>query len=160
MKDFNELSVEELKVLKKKKEYQLAQQKANEKRRREDNHHKYMMGGVIHKYFPYCYCFEEDEWNRIIKRVFDTKEFRDVVNQICIECGKEIPTGPDGKFIMDVKKDHTRKGSQDERNVAENAEQNEQKVTANAEQNEQKITADTDQNEKLNNTLGAAIGKW
>ena len=28
--------------------------KQNEKRRKTDNHHKYIMGGIIMKYFPDC----------------------------------------------------------------------------------------------------------
>ena len=27
---------------------------------------KYMMGGIVHKYFPECYQFDEQELNRII----------------------------------------------------------------------------------------------
>lgn len=41
--------------------------KANEVRRGIENRHKYMMGGVVHKYFPECYSFEEDEMNEILK---------------------------------------------------------------------------------------------
>ena len=33
---------------------------------KEENQHKYMMGGIVHKYFPECYQFDEQELNRII----------------------------------------------------------------------------------------------
>lgn len=35
---------------------------------------KYMMGGVVHKYLPECYSFEESEMNEIIKVVFNLDE--------------------------------------------------------------------------------------
>ncbi|WP_248405877.1 hypothetical protein [Butyrivibrio fibrisolvens] len=33
------------------------EKKANDARRKIENHHKYMMGGVVHKYFPECFSF-------------------------------------------------------------------------------------------------------
>lgn len=48
--------------------------KLHEKRRKEENHHKYMMGGIIVKYFPECYQFDEDELNRILKAALATNE--------------------------------------------------------------------------------------
>lgn len=39
--------------------------KQNEKKRKAENHHKYIMGGIIMKYFPGCYQYDEDELNRI-----------------------------------------------------------------------------------------------
>lgn len=38
--------------------------------RKHENHHKYMMGGVVHKYFPECYEFDEEEMNNIIECAF------------------------------------------------------------------------------------------
>ena len=38
--------------------------------RKHENHHKYMMGGVVHKYFPECYGFDEEEMNDIIGCAF------------------------------------------------------------------------------------------
>lgn len=52
-----------------KKRMALEKKKANEERRRRENAHKYMMCGVVHKYFPECYCFEELEMNEILKVV-------------------------------------------------------------------------------------------
>ena len=33
--------------------------KQNEKKRKAENHHKYIMGGIIVKYFPDCYRYDE-----------------------------------------------------------------------------------------------------
>ncbi len=33
--------------------------KQNGKKRKVENHHKYIMGGIIVKYFPDCYSYEE-----------------------------------------------------------------------------------------------------
>ena len=43
-----------------------AKRKEGAKKRKEENQHKYMMGGIVHKYFPECYQFDELELNRII----------------------------------------------------------------------------------------------
>ena len=32
-----------------------AKRKASQQKRKEENQHKYMMGGIVHKYFPECY---------------------------------------------------------------------------------------------------------
>ncbi len=56
--------------------------KANEERRRIENRHKYMMGGVVHKYFPECYSYEEAEMNEILKAALGTQECRKVINDI------------------------------------------------------------------------------
>ena len=76
MIDVNELSMEELKAEKKKAEYREARRRANKERRDRENHHKYMIGGVVHKYFPDCYQFEEAEWNRISITFMDTHRHR------------------------------------------------------------------------------------
>lgn len=60
----------------------MERKKANEERRKAENRHKYMMGGVVHKYFPECYCFEEDEMNEIIKVAFKTSEVKKVIADI------------------------------------------------------------------------------
>ena len=40
--------------------------KQNEKKRKAENHHKYIMGGIIVKYFPDCDCYDEGGLNRIL----------------------------------------------------------------------------------------------
>ena len=71
------------KVLKQAKN-RLAQEKrkANDTRRKIENRHKYMMGGVVHKYFPECFSFEEDEMNEILKAALATQECKSVINAI------------------------------------------------------------------------------
>ena len=51
--------------------------KQNEKKRKAENHHKYIMGGIIVKYFPDCYHYDEDELNRILSVALRTS--RDTV---------------------------------------------------------------------------------
>ncbi len=56
--------------------------KQNERRRKAENRHKYMMGGIIVKYFPQCYRFEESELNRILSAALATQECRQVIHEI------------------------------------------------------------------------------
>lgn len=56
--------------------------KQNERRRKAENRHKYMMGGIIVKYFPQCYRFEESELNRILSVALATQECRRVIGEI------------------------------------------------------------------------------
>ena len=56
---------------------QAKQRVANEKKRKAENHHKYIMGGIIVKYFPNCYRYDEDELNRILSVALRTS--RDTV---------------------------------------------------------------------------------
>ncbi len=65
-----------------KKKYEDEIKKANAKKRQAENHHKYMMGGIIVKYFPDCYLFEEDELNQIIKAGLATTECKQVIENI------------------------------------------------------------------------------
>ena len=43
-----------------------AKRKEGARKRKEENQHKYMIGGIVHKYFPECYQYDELELNRII----------------------------------------------------------------------------------------------
>ncbi len=56
--------------------------KQNERRRKAENRHKYMMGGIIVKYFPQCYRFEESELNRILSAALATWECRQMIEEI------------------------------------------------------------------------------
>ena len=56
--------------------------KQNEKKRKAENHHKYIMGGIIVKYFPDCYSFDEGELNRILSAALQTKECQQVISKI------------------------------------------------------------------------------
>lgn len=56
--------------------------KQNEKKRKAENHHKYIMGGIIVKYFPDCYRYDEDELNRILSVALQTAECKQVIENI------------------------------------------------------------------------------
>lgn len=78
----------------------LEKKKANEERRKRENAHKYMMGGVVHKYFPECYNFEESEMNEIIRAAFATSECQKVISDIKVRAkfqSKKIE-GSEGKL--------------------------------------------------------------
>ena len=63
--------------------------KQNERRRKAENRHKYMMGGIIVKYFPKCYHFEESELNCILSAALATRECRQVMDEIERMAGKQ-----------------------------------------------------------------------
>ena len=65
--------------------------KQNEKKRKAENHHKYIMGGIVVKYFPECYSFGEDELNRILSAALQTRECQQVISKIKSECRKSTP---------------------------------------------------------------------
>ena len=48
--------------------------KQNEKKRKAENRHKYIMGGIVVKYFSDCYRYDEDELNRILSVALQTRE--------------------------------------------------------------------------------------
>lgn len=56
--------------------------KQNEKRRKMENHHKYMMGGIVVKYFPKCFRFDAEELNRILCAALATEECRRLIESI------------------------------------------------------------------------------
>ncbi len=56
--------------------------KQNEKKRKAENHHKYIMGGIIVKYFPDCYSYDEGELNRILSVALQTRECQQTIAKI------------------------------------------------------------------------------
>ena len=56
--------------------------KQNEKKRKAENHHKYIMGGIIVKYFPDCYRYDEDKLNRILSVALQTRECQQIISKI------------------------------------------------------------------------------
>ncbi|MDE5909938.1 MAG: hypothetical protein K2H52_14525 [Lachnospiraceae bacterium] len=62
--------------------------KQNEKKRKAENHHKYIMGGIVVKYFPDCYRYDEGELNRILSVALQTRECQQIISKIKAE-GKE-----------------------------------------------------------------------
>ena len=59
--------------------------KQNEKKRKAENNHKYIMGGIIVKYFPDCYSFDEGELNRILSAALQTRECQQMITKIKAE---------------------------------------------------------------------------
>ena len=60
-------------------EYRKALREEKEKERKAQDHHKYMMGGVVVKYFPDAYNFSEQEMNRIIACAFSLKDVKNMI---------------------------------------------------------------------------------
>jgi hypothetical protein len=56
--------------------------KQSEKKRKAENHHKYIMGGIIVKYFPECYHYDEDELNHILSVALQTRECQQAISKI------------------------------------------------------------------------------
>ena len=66
--------------------------KQNEKKRKAENHHKYIMGGIIVKYFPGCYQYDEDELNRILSVALQTRECQQIIAKIKSESRESTST--------------------------------------------------------------------
>ncbi|MBO4908170.1 MAG: hypothetical protein J5476_02710 [Lachnospiraceae bacterium] len=83
MMEQKEISQKELKAMEKVKRAnaELAKVRREERKqlRKEQDHHKFMMGGVIVKYFPEAYDFSEQEMNRIIACAFSLKDVRNMI---------------------------------------------------------------------------------
>ncbi len=65
--------------------------KQNEKKRKAENHHKYIMGGIIVKYFPDCYRYDEGELNRILSVALQTRECQQIISKIKAESRETTP---------------------------------------------------------------------
>ena len=66
-------------------EYRKALREEKEKERKAQDHHKFMMGGVVVKYFPEAYDFSEQEMNRIIACAFSLKDVRNMIATVMKE---------------------------------------------------------------------------
>jgi len=67
---------------------------ASKKHRKLENHHKYMMGGIVAKYFPECYKFEEEELDKILKAAMDTQDFNRKVEEVKRSAGNGAISRP------------------------------------------------------------------
>ena len=65
--------------------------KQSEKKRKAENHHKYIMGGIIVKYFPDCYHYDEGELNRILSVALQTRECQQIISKIKSEIQETTP---------------------------------------------------------------------
>ena len=63
-----------------------AKRKVAQKKRESENRHKYMMGGVVHKYFPDCYEFDELEMNRILASAIKSEQCQRIIEIVKKEC--------------------------------------------------------------------------
>ena len=59
-----------------------AKRKEGARKRKEENQHKYMMGGIVHKYFPECYQFDEQELNRIIASGMKSEQCQRIIELV------------------------------------------------------------------------------
>ena len=53
--------------------------------RKEQNHHKYIIGGIVKKYFPECFEFSEVELNRIISCAFRLDDVQNMIQTVISE---------------------------------------------------------------------------
>lgn len=87
----------EEKVRKAKAKLKEAKMEAKRELEKQKAHHKYMMGGVVAKYFPECYEFSEHEMRRIMAFSFKNYKVVDFIDMVKSERGKdeEIETKPE-----------------------------------------------------------------
>ena len=52
---------------------------------------KYIMGGIIVKYFPDCYHYDEGELNRILSVALQTRECQQIISKIKAESRETTP---------------------------------------------------------------------
>ena len=77
--------------------YDAEKRKANEKRRKEQNHHKYLMGGIVAKYFPECYQYEEQELNVILSVALSSGDCREKIRKVTELAKRKGADSGDGK---------------------------------------------------------------
>lgn len=59
-----------------------AKREERERTRKDQNHHKFMIGGIVAKYFPKCYEFSEKELSRIIACAFKNISIQNMIAAI------------------------------------------------------------------------------
>lgn len=82
--------------------YEEEKRKANAKRRKAENHHKYMVGGIIVKYFPDCYKYEESELIEILSAALSTRECKAAIARV--RKAADMDEGHDGSGYADDEK--------------------------------------------------------
>lgn len=87
--ELKELSTKEQRALErvKRANAELAKVRRDQRKqlKKEQDHHKFMMGGVVVKYFPEAYEFSEQEMNRIIACAFSLKDVRNMITTVLKE---------------------------------------------------------------------------
>ena len=61
------------------------QKEEKKKARERQNRHKYIMGGIVVKYFPEAYDFSEHEMKRIIGCAFSLKDVKNMITTVLKE---------------------------------------------------------------------------
>lgn len=84
--------------------YEEEKRKANAKRRKAENHHKYMMGGIIVKYFPDCYQYEEQELNEILSAALSTRECKAAIARVRAAAEESMEGGKESSGYADDEK--------------------------------------------------------
>lgn len=96
-----EKSEKELKAMEqvKKANAKLAKVRRDERKaeRKAQDHHKFMMGGIIVKYFPKAYDFSEQEMNRIIACAFKNQSVLNMISVVTRERQNGRQEGGDGE---------------------------------------------------------------
>ena len=59
-----------------------AKRKESVKKREAENRHKYMMGGIVHRYFPECYDYDEQELNRILAAAIKSDQCQRIIKLV------------------------------------------------------------------------------
>ena len=59
-----------------------AKRKESVKKRESENRHKYMMGGIVHRYFPECYDYDEQELNRILAAAIKSEQCQRIIKLV------------------------------------------------------------------------------
>ena len=96
-----EKSAKELKAMEKVKRAnaELAKIRRDERKaeRKSQDHHKFMMGGIIVKYFPNAYDYSEQEMNRIIACAFKNQSVLNMISVVARERHNGKQEGGDGE---------------------------------------------------------------
>ena len=95
-----------------------ALQEEKAKQRKEINHQKFIMGGIVVKYFPDAYDFSELEMNRIIACAFKSKDVHNMINLVL----KERQEPADKSDTKDVPEDMEEFDERDEIDYEEDEE--------------------------------------
>ena len=62
-----------------------AKREERKKLRKVQDHHKFMMGGVVAKWFPEAFDFSEQEMNRIIACAFKNRDVQNMIRVVVSE---------------------------------------------------------------------------
>ena len=103
-------------------ELRRAKNEEKKKLRQKQNNHKYMMGGVVAKYFPECYEFSDQEMKRIMAFSFKNYKVIDFINMVKSERGKdeEIETKPEENLATNNQQAESKNEKKQPQDSAEN----------------------------------------